>query len=328
MENTNQITFSGDGQTHEYNFNFQWFQESDIKISIDGILQTLDNYSVQKSTTEPEYESEEQRAANDIGIISNWGGRIVFNNAPASGTIIKIYRELSLTRPICYPQAGMIQPNHLNTDFNYLVELVKEFRNKLNNFSDWEKLGMPQDILAAATAIAEFNIPTASASVKGCVKIGTGLTMNGETLSADIPDLTNYATKDELHEPVDTNLIVSKSPTLSNEYIDYVVKTSASNTTSGYVWYRRYKSGWVEQGIRFNSTTHTKLGWTFPMPFADANYHVNITRETTGTASGEVSTYIAVNNGNMTNTYLEIRKGTGSERIYIEARGMSLPTEL
>lgn len=59
--------------------------------------------------------------------------------------------------------------------------------------------------------------------------------------------------------------------------IDYVVESQEPTESNNYTWYRKYKSGWVEQGggtgqsnyIFYNSTV------TFPVPFADMNYAIN-----------------------------------------------------
>lgn len=71
----------------------------------------------------------------------------------------------------------------------------------------------------------------------------------------------------------------SDMPDLSGA--DYVVAWQAPTAANNYVWYRKYKSGWVEQGGRWNSanitistngenTTYIVL----PKKMRDANYTV------------------------------------------------------
>ena len=50
---------------------------------------------------------------------------------------------------------------------------------------------------------------------------------------------------------------------------DFVVETYRSGTS----WYRKYKSGWLEQGGRDSMPTGTKI-ITFPEPFADTDYTI------------------------------------------------------
>lgn len=51
---------------------------------------------------------------------------------------------------------------------------------------------------------------------------------------------------------------------------DYVVDWQAPTSANSYTWYRKYKSGWVEQGGRCTGGS----GYTidFMVPFADTNY--------------------------------------------------------
>lgn len=48
--------------------------------------------------------------------------------------------------------------------------------------------------------------------------------------------------------------------------IDFVVESQEPTAGNGYTWYRKYRSGWVEQGGR---TTTSNQTITFPIPFAD-----------------------------------------------------------
>jgi len=54
---------------------------------------------------------------------------------------------------------------------------------------------------------------------------------------------------------------------------DYVIETQHPTSTNNYTWYRKYKSGWVEQGghARFDTIT------TLPIAMADSNYNMTIT---------------------------------------------------
>ena len=62
---------------------------------------------------------------------------------------------------------------------------------------------------------------------------------------------------------------------------DYVVESQLPTADNNYTWYRKYKSGWVEQGGRVQSTStdYQEQTITFPVEMADIGYMVTITPE-------------------------------------------------
>lgn len=58
---------------------------------------------------------------------------------------------------------------------------------------------------------------------------------------------------------------------------DYVVESQLPTSSNGYTWYRKYKSGWVEQGGRSKRATQD-VSVTFPVPFMDTNYNAQAIR--------------------------------------------------
>lgn len=67
--------------------------------------------------------------------------------------------------------------------------------------------------------------------------------------------------------------------------VDYVVESQEPTSANGYTWYRKYKSGWVEQG-GITAKNISSVNVTLPVEMLDANYHVDITIETNGNGSG------------------------------------------
>ena len=65
---TTQNTYTGNGSLTEYSFTFPYLEESDVKVSLDGVDQLTTAYSFANATT------------------------ISFNTAPANGVAIRIYR--------------------------------------------------------------------------------------------------------------------------------------------------------------------------------------------------------------------------------------------
>lgn len=59
---------------------------------------------------------------------------------------------------------------------------------------------------------------------------------------------------------------------------DYVVESQLPTAQNNYTWYRKYKSGWVEQGgIIAETSTVAQKSIVFPVEMADANYNLQVT---------------------------------------------------
>lgn len=59
---------------------------------------------------------------------------------------------------------------------------------------------------------------------------------------------------------------------------DYVVESQLPTAQNDYTWYRKYKSGWVEQGgIIAETSTVAQKSIVFPVEMADANYNLQVT---------------------------------------------------
>lgn len=82
---------------------------------------------------------------------------------------------------------------------------------------------------------------------------------------------------------------------------DYVVESQLPTEANGYTWYRKYKSGWIEQGGSFGEayTAYTTKTITLPVEMADTKYSVCLTNASTGdsyapvTNSKTVTTFVA-----------------------------------
>lgn len=68
----------------------------------------------------------------------------------------------------------------------------------------------------------------------------------------------------------------------SQDGIDFVVDWQDPTDANGHSWYRKYKSGWVEQGgfIARNAAEQNTI--TFSIPMANTNYSVSVTGDWTG----------------------------------------------
>lgn len=112
------ISYVGDGENTEFTFSFPFFQESDIKVSIDNTLLNDTEYDVNP---------------ND----SFTGGAVVFSTAPETGKNIDIFRQVDLSRVIDYQATEKIDPEDLNTDFNFLLAALQDIRAIDVDLAQW-----------------------------------------------------------------------------------------------------------------------------------------------------------------------------------------------
>ena len=101
------ISYIADGEATEFEFAFPFFQAADVHVAFNEVVLSPDEYSVVENS-------------------SFDGGRIVFNNAPTVDTRIDIYRMITLSRVVDYQPTAKIDPEHLNADFNFLIEALKD----------------------------------------------------------------------------------------------------------------------------------------------------------------------------------------------------------
>lgn len=103
------ISYITDGATTEFAFVFPFFQTADINIAINGVTDATEyNYTVMPN---PDFS----------------GGNVVFDIAPPADTQLDIFRQISLSRTIDYQPTATIDPEDLNTDFNFLLSALIDF---------------------------------------------------------------------------------------------------------------------------------------------------------------------------------------------------------
>ena len=115
------ISYVSDGENTEYSFSFPFFQNADIKVAIDNVVLNDNQY--------------------DVNPNDNFdGGLVVFANAPESGKTIDIFRRISLNRVIDYQPTLKIDPEDLNSDFNFLVSAFQDLQNIDIDLSEWANI--------------------------------------------------------------------------------------------------------------------------------------------------------------------------------------------
>lgn len=188
------------------------------------------------------------------------GGTVEFLTAPANGANITIYREIELVRHIDYQPTKKPESHQLNQDANQLMGALREFKIKLQNTLNLATIPTLSDLLAELT-----------------------------TIRTTLPDLLDQDDLDTLNDTIDD---IQDAITTLNGY-DYVIESQLPTADNNYTWYRKYKSGWVEQGGTKSASSTTYKSITLPITMSTTDYIINTTTfsgQTTEIRSGHVLT--------------------------------------
>lgn len=98
---------------------------------------------------------------------------------------------------------------------------------------------------------------------------------------------------------------------------DYVIESQLPTADNGYTWYRKYKSGWVEQGGATSGST-SSITITFPVVMANANYTAVL-----GNRSG-VYEQLVINTRSTTNMVVKTTVGSGSASCLWQVSGIAV----
>ena len=115
------ISYIANGVDTDFTFVFPFFQNADVKVAINDSLIDDTQYNV--------------IANNDFS-----GGTVVFANAPANESRIDIFRQVSLSRVIDYQPTLKIDPEDLNSDFNFLLAAVSDLIKPNIDLAEWQNI--------------------------------------------------------------------------------------------------------------------------------------------------------------------------------------------
>lgn len=105
---------------------------------------------------------------------------------------------------------------------------------------------------------------------------------------------------------------------------DYVVAWQTPTSDNGYTWYRKYKSGWVEQGgrIRVGELTTGTQNITLPIEMSDNQYWCTLSWVGREGNSGAYSGITKSDNSTPTTLVVQIYL-SGVHTMYWQVSGMS-----
>lgn len=222
------VSYIYSGETRTFYFNFPYFEKSNIVVTVDNKPAPAYNVIGNKGGLNPDFPFS--------------SGRIVFEKPLKKFETITIERHLPYVRPVDFQPTAQITPSALNLDMNYTMELLKDIKDEFDSFR--EKYADIVDkestnLLLEKIALVNQNIAEVSEqieSVDGITDLPDDVAALQESLSGLIGDLSDLA---------DT---VDSIELKTNSITDYLVDSQEPTADNNYTWYRKYDSGWVEQG--------------------------------------------------------------------------------
>ena len=137
------VSYMGDGSTTEFYFNFPYFENTDVVVTKNGTTATGYNIIGTSGGIDAD--------------IPYTGGKVVFETAPSALDNITIARQLPLQRQYDYQPTVKIDPTTLNQDLNYLMEVLKDRKDELEElrtqYSEIADKESTTTLLARITAI-------------------------------------------------------------------------------------------------------------------------------------------------------------------------------
>ncbi|MBR2009557.1 MAG: hypothetical protein IJ936_05475, partial [Peptococcaceae bacterium] len=180
------------------------------------------------------------------------GGKVVFDTPPRQMEYITIARQLPLIRIADYQPMARIEPVMLNQDLNYLMEVLKDKQDDLDTlrtqYAEIADHDSAAAILARISAIHDeiVDIDAKIANLGDISTLRTDVSTNSENITA-----VNVRTMG---------------------MTDYVIESQFPTAENNYTWFRKYKSGWVEQGGIKNPVSSTGLIINLPVTMMNSNY--------------------------------------------------------
>ena len=200
---TTSNSYTGNGSTVDFSFTFPYQNSTDIKVSVDEVVQSLTtHYTLHNATT------------------------IRFGTAPANGKAIKIYRDTASTELAAtfYPGSA-IRSSDLNDNFNQNLYVTQEAENDattaLTNSRVLESGAYVSAITKATTAVTTAN--TASTNASNAVTTANTASSTANTASTNATNAVSTANTASTNA---TNAVNTANTASSNA-------TSAVTTANG-----------------------------------------------------------------------------------------------
>lgn len=243
------VTYIYSGETQTFYFNFPYIEKSNIVVTVDGKPAPAYNVIGVKGGLNPDFPFS--------------SGRVVFVKPLKMFQSITIERHLPYERPVDFQPTAKISPMGLNLDMNNTIELLKDLKDEVDDLrSKYKDITDKEQIDNLLEKIALFNKNLATFAdqlqildqVPGLEEAVSSMQSTIESINATITEITSS---------------LSALNTRTENLLDFVVESQLPTAENNYTWYRKYKSGWIEQGGIYNSAD-----LTFVVEMADSNYYL------------------------------------------------------
>ena len=251
--------YSGENQT--FYFNFPYFEKSNIVVTVDNKPAPAYNVIGNKGGLDP-----------DFPFVS---GRIVFVKPLKMFQTITIERHLPYNRPVDFQPMSQIKHSDLNLDMNNTMELLKDLKDEVDDIKNkYKDITDKEQIDTLLEKIALFNKELANFAeqlqildqVPGLEEAISSIQSTIESINATISEITSS---------------LSTLNARTENLLDYVVESQLPTAENNYTWFRKYKSGWIEQG-GYLSMTDATMTINLPVTMSDTSYTLLIFQEKNG----------------------------------------------
>ena len=222
------VSYVANGETTTFYFNFPYFERDNIVVTVNNGPAPSYNLIGTRGGMDPDFPFT--------------SGRIVFQKPPKHFDTVTIERHLPLVRPVDFQPLAQITSTMLNQDMNYTMELLKDMRDELDtlhqNYADISNKESTVLLLEKINLVNQ-NIADISEhwevldSIPGLQTAIESLQNTVETLAGDLSSCSNS---------------IDVLNTRTAGILDFVIDSQEPSSQNNYRWFRKYKSGWVEQG--------------------------------------------------------------------------------
>ena len=221
------------------------------------------------------------------------GGRVVFEIAPTALDNITIARSLPLSRVTDYQPLEKISPTTLNQDMNYMMEILKDLQDEFETLqTQYSEIANKESTAVLLAKMQEIHneITAVSAQIAAL---------------GDVSQIRNDITT------LDTR---------TTGMLDYVIESQTPTAENNYTWFKKYKSGWVEQGgFVAASAGSTACSITLSIEMSSNVYSAigQVTESYTGASSGGINFY------DFTTTSMKLNKNNTNRAVWWEVKGIA-----
>ena len=201
---TTQNTYTGDNSTTLFSFTFPYLEESDVKVSLDGVVQTqTTNYTFANAT------------------------QISFNTAPGTGVAIRIFRETNIDSAQATFFAGSsIRSQDLNDNATQLLYATQE---TVNRRLDRTGGTMSGELDMGTNKIVNLGTPTANADASTKAYVDSTIGLAGGYAAAAAASASAAAASETAAETAETNAETAETNAAASAS---AAATSASNAAT------------------------------------------------------------------------------------------------